>query len=415
MKKVYILISLFLLFIIISCIAGASIISGNIEVDKTLDIFTIQSNKEVYFTPYGYSIDNPNIIVNPYGNSPLTALIMFETKKYSKVDIKIISKDGTSDINYTFDNDKYHVIPIYGLYADYDNTIIISSEEFSKTINIKTSKLPEDFKYVENMKYDNFTFYNNNYPYAIDNNGEVRWYLNSNYYGNITFLDNSKIIIGSDRYNEYGDTISFYQMNLLGKIYSEYLIDNYLGYASKYNDNILVLSDKLIEIDLQTGNIIKKYIKNEEYNYLNVVDNNIILGKENNYYKLNEENILEDYSYVDINNKYNLYDKTLNYNIISPVRYGKLNETRKSDKKISLIKYKNKSDFDINLKIDLDRLIVTNNREDNIYIILDKFLDKRVYEITDTNYINFTNLNGNYTIYFMIDNKIYKTNYYIKV
>ena len=67
------------------------------------------------------------------------------------------------------------------------------------------------------------------------------------------------------------------------------------------------------------------------------------------------------------------------------------------------------------MKIDLDRLIVTNNREDNIYIILDKFLDKRVYEITDTNYINFTNLNGNYTIYFMIDNKIYKTNYYIKV
>ena len=33
---------------------------------------------------------------------------MFETDNYSEVSIKILSKDGNSDINYTFSKNKYH-------------------------------------------------------------------------------------------------------------------------------------------------------------------------------------------------------------------------------------------------------------------------------------------------------------------
>ena len=160
MKKSYIFIGIFLIFIIIITVVGSIIVTGNIKVSEDKDILLVQSNKEVYFKPYGYSIDNPNIVVNPYGNSPLTALVMFETDNYSEVSIKILSKDGNSDINYTFSKNKYHLIPIYGLYADYDNTVILSSEDKSKTINIKTSSLPENFTYVDNMTYDNFIFYN---------------------------------------------------------------------------------------------------------------------------------------------------------------------------------------------------------------------------------------------------------------
>ena len=197
MKKSYIFIGIFLIFIIVITVIGSIIVTGNVKVTEDKDILTIQSNKEVYFKPYGYSIDNPNIIVNPYGNSPLTAIAMFETSNYSEVSIKILSKDGNSDIFYTFAKDKYHLIPIYGLYADYDNTIVLSSEGKEKVINIKTDSLPEDFTYVDNGTSGNFMFYNSNYPYAIDNNSEVRWYLNSNCYGNITLMDNSTIIIVS--------------------------------------------------------------------------------------------------------------------------------------------------------------------------------------------------------------------------
>ena len=139
MKKMYVFALIFLVFIVSISIIGSSIVSGDNPVSIYKDIFTIQSNKEVYFEGYGYSIDNPNLVVNPYGNSPLTAIVMFDTDGYSEVSITIKGKDDSGDINYTFSSDKHHLIPIYGLYADYDNTVIIRSENKEKVINIKTN------------------------------------------------------------------------------------------------------------------------------------------------------------------------------------------------------------------------------------------------------------------------------------
>lgn len=415
MKKSYIFIGIFLIFIIVITVIGSIIVTGNVKVTEDKDILTIQSNKEVYFKPYGYSIDNPNIIVNPYGNSPLTAIAMFETSNYSEVSIKILSKDGNSDIFYTFAKDKYHLIPIYGLYADYDNTIILSSEGKEKVINIKTDSLPEDFTYVDNGTSGNFMFYNSNYPYAIDNNGEVRWYLNSNYYGNISLMDNSTIIIGSNRYNEEGRTISFYEMNLLGKIYNEYIMNNdYYGYNTIIEGNAVVLSNKVMLIDLQTGEVKREYFNNDGYDYVDNVDGDIVVRKDNIYYKFTD-NELKETSYDNVNKEYSFYNNTVNYSIIPSSRYGSLLETKNSDKRISLINYYKNNDLNILLKKEIDRILVTNNNEDNIYIILDKFLDKRVYEVSDTLYINDTGLSGKYTVYVKIKDKLYKTDYYIEV
>lgn len=415
MKKSYIFIGIFLIFIIVITIIGSIIVTGNVKVTEDKDILTIQSNKEVYFKPYGYSIDNPNIIVNPYGNSPLTAIAMFETSNYSEVSIKILSKDGNSDIFYTFAKNKYHLIPIYGLYADYDNTIILSSEGKEKVINIKTDSLPEDFTYVDNSTSGNFMFYNSNYPYAIDNNGEVRWYLNSNYYGNISLIDNSTIIIGSNRYNEEGKTISFYEMNLLGKIYNEYIMNNdYYGYNTIMEGNAVVLSNKVMLIDLQTGEVKREYFNNDGYDYVDNVDGDIVVRKDNIYYKFTD-NELKETSYDNVNKEYSFYNNTINYSIIPSSRYGSLRETKRSDKIISLINYDKNNDLNILLKKEIDRILVTNNNEDNIYIILDKFLDKRVYEVSDTLYINDTGLSGKYTFYVKIKDRLYKTDYYIEV
>ena len=121
MKRSYIFIGGFLIFILIITIVGSNIVTGNTSIKKEKDILSVQSNKEVYFNGYGYSLDNPNVIINPYGNSPLTGIAMFETSDYSEVSISV-----NGDINYTFGKNKHHIIPIYGLYADYDNTICIT-------------------------------------------------------------------------------------------------------------------------------------------------------------------------------------------------------------------------------------------------------------------------------------------------
>ena len=357
--------------------------SKSIKVEK--DVLTLQSNKEVYFNVYGYDIDNPNVIVNPYGNSPLTALIMFTSSDYSEASV-IIKGKYDNDINYTFSKDKYHLIPIYGLYADYNNTVIIRCEGNEKIINIETTALPNDFIYSESMDYDNYTFYNVNYPYAIDSYGDVRWYLNNHYFGNITMIDNSNIIIGSTHYTEEEDsTISFYRMNLLGKIYGEYLIkDNYYGLNSIYEDDIIIKSDgKYLLVDLQNGNIIQE---------LSEIDENIFN-----------------------NNKYDLYNNTLNYSLSKSGRFGELSETKTSKDSIYLLKYSKYKEDNISVSMDVNRIKVINNSEDDVYVILDKFLNKKSYKVEKLKYINLKGLKGKYNIYYKINGKVYKTDYYVEV
>ena len=411
MKRSYIFIGVFLIFILIITIIGSSIVTGNTSVKKDKDIISIQSNKEVYFNGYGYSIDNPYVIINPYGNSPLTGIILFETDDYSEVSICIKNKNNDCDISYTFGKNKHHIIPIYGLYADYDNTIVLRSEGKDKVINIKTDKLPDDFGEV--LFDGNYSFYNGNYPYASDSDGNVRWYLNKKYYGDITvYKDN--IIIGNDSYTENGYSTGIYKMNFLGKVYGEYLFSNdYYGKNAYFDSNIYAISKDIIMIDGQTGNV-NKICDNDNYDYIDVIEGKVILGKDGKFYSINDKDISEiEGSYKK--NIYSFYDDIGEYKIVKGVRHGDLLETKRYDKDISIIKYDKYNDKNIDIKMNINRISIYNKNSDKVYLILDKLFDKRVYEVNDVKYINLTGLKGKYTVYYKIDGKVYKTDYFIEV
>ena len=86
-----------------------------------------------------------------------------------------------------------------------------------------------------------------------------------------------------------------------------------------------------------------------------------------------------------------------------------------SKENILLLSYE--KDFDKNIKIEkeFNRIIINYDEVDNCntYLILDKFMDKRIYNLCDkVNYIYTKNLSGKYSIYFKIDDKIYKTGKY---
>ena len=212
----------------------------------------------------------------------------------------------------------------------------------------------------------------------------MRWYLNEHFFGNVTLLDNGNVIVGSNEYNDEDSTLSFYRMNLLGKIYSEYLLDNgYYGVNTNFEGNIIVKSDKYLVMDLQTGNIIDE---------LDEIDGG-----------------------DTVNNIFDLYNGAINYTIYEPNRYGRLNETDMVTKDISLLKYSKYKENDIDIKIDMNRITVNNNGDDEVFIILDKILDKRIYEVVDTKYINLEGLKGKYTIYYKINKKVFKTDYYVEV
>lgn len=411
MKKSYIFIGGFLIFILIITVVGCNLVTGNVSIKRDRDILSIQSNKEVYFNSYGYSIDNPNVIVNPYGNSPLTGIVMFETNDYSDVSVCIKNKNNECDISYSFGKYKYHIIPIYGLYADYNNSIVLKAEGKEKVINIKTDALPDDFGDV--LFDGSFSFYNGNYPYSSDSEGNVRWYFNRKYFGNVTFNDNY-VIVGNDSYTENG-TIGIYRMNLLGKIYNEYLLsDDYYGYSCYYDGNIYALSKDVLVIDGQTGDIISKY-ENDNYDSIANLDGNILLGRNNEWFSFDEDNNVISVSYSPSVKGYSFYDNSDEYRVFPGVRYGSLKETEMYNRDVSILKYDKYNGSDIDIKMDSNRISVSNGTGNKIYLILDKLFDKRIYEISDVGYINLNGLNGKYTIYYKINDKVYKTDYFVEV
>ena len=185
MKKV-----LLCLLISILLVVSINISTSNQKGRKLLktkeSIITMQSKEEAKFKIEGYSIDNPNIIVDPYMSSPLTALILFETKEIVSPKVTVVGKDENTTLTHKFNKSKKHYLSIYGLYPDSENEVIVEYKNIRKVFKIRTDKLPDNFIIPTSVKADkeklanDFYFYSpssTGYTAAYDVNGDVRWYL----------------------------------------------------------------------------------------------------------------------------------------------------------------------------------------------------------------------------------------------
>ena len=261
------------------------------EVDRTVSLIETQIKQEKEFKVEGATIDEPNIYLNPYGISPLTALITFETESAVSPKVTIKGKDNLTTYSHTFESATEHYLPIYGLYADTENEVTIEYEGVKKTITIKTEALPEDMILSTDITADKsklsndlyfFTPSSSGYTVAYDVNGDVRWYLNIYAIWEINRLDNGHLLVSTERLiNSPYYMTGLYEIDLLGKIYKEYSLEG--GYHHDYfemeNGNFLVASDNfasdegtvedyIVEIDRNTGEIVKRFdlkdILNEE-------------------------------------------------------------------------------------------------------------------------------------------------------
>lgn len=281
LKKIIMII---LAIIIIASIIGLLILN-NIstargELKLTLSLRSEQQELEKEFTSEGYTLDNPNVIVDPYNNSPLTALVIFETAKKEKVKITIEGEDDLTTYTHEFDKEKVHYIPVYGLYAGKENTVIIECGNEKKELKIKTEELPDDFILPTSVKKEEskltndlyfFTPSSGGYTCAYDTNGDVRWYLTNTATWKIDRLENGHLLVSTERLvNSPYYLTGLYEMDMLGKIYVEYSLPG--GYHHDYyempNGNLLVASDDfnsgkgtvedyIVELDRETGKIVK--------------------------------------------------------------------------------------------------------------------------------------------------------------
>ena len=272
-----------ILLVILACTCSI-IIYYNVEEAKMTeqieDILLTQYNIEQDFLENtNYSIEEPKVILNPYGNSPLTALIIFETSDLTSPTVTIKGKDKNTTITHTFTPSKTHILPIYGLYADTNNEVSIKVNKTTKIINIQTDKLPEDFILPTSVKADKnkleddlyfVTPSSSGYTAAYDVNGDVRWYINNNHVWDIQRLKNGNLLLSSDRLiNPPYYMVGLMEMDLLGKIYYEYTLPG--GYHHDVfemeDGNLLIatdnfkdgtVEDSIVLLDRNTGEILKE-------------------------------------------------------------------------------------------------------------------------------------------------------------
>ena len=295
-KRILAIIIQILLLIIVAGLIVWVIFGGNMNskaVENVTSLVDEQANKEADFKIDGYTIDSPNVIKNPYGKSPLTALVIFRTANSVSPTVTIHGDDDLTTFTHTFDSSTDHYLPIYGLYADRDNKVTISykdgDQSVTKDITITTDKLPDDMVLPTEVKANKeklanelyfFTPSSKGYTVAYDVNGDVRWYIDQQAPWKIDRLDNGHLLLSTERLiNQPYYTTGLYEMDLLGKVYTEFSLPG--GYHHDYfemaNGNLLVSSDDfnsdagtvedyIVELDRQTGEIVKKFDLKEVLN-----------------------------------------------------------------------------------------------------------------------------------------------------
>lgn len=282
-KRILLIALLVVLILILGTFFVLGFLSNNHE--KVEDVVSLVEKQEILekdFVSEGYTLDQPNIILDPYEISPLTALIIFETEEEVAPTVTIVGKDELSTFTHEFESNTVHYLPIYGLYADSENEIIIEYGDVSKIITIKTEALPDDFVLPTSVTADKdelsndlyfFTPSSSGYTCAYDVNGDVRWYLTNYALWEINRLDNGHLMVSTERLiNSPYYMSGLYEMNLLGKIYKEISLEG--GYHHDYfempNGNLLVASDEfyndsgtvedvVVEVDINTGDIVKTF------------------------------------------------------------------------------------------------------------------------------------------------------------
>ncbi|MFA6327574.1 MAG: aryl-sulfate sulfotransferase [Bacilli bacterium] len=274
-----------LILLILIIVGGLYLILNKREqVELIADILDTQYElEETYLKDLednGYTFNKPKVILNPYEISPLTALIMFETETEEEVEIIVVGKDEKTTIKNIFDKESKHIIPVYGLYPDSENKVIIKMNDQEKELIIKTDPLPENFVistnvYADKEKVsDDLIFVSialSGYSTAYDINGDVRWYLIGNYSWDIGRFENGNLVLSSSRpiappYYAVG----LVEMDLTGKIYHEYVLPG--GYHHDYyemeNGDLLISSDNfpngtvedyIVLMDRESGTIKDKW------------------------------------------------------------------------------------------------------------------------------------------------------------
>lgn len=224
------------------------------------------------------------VVRDPFRAAPLTAVLLFVTEVPCSVRAVLDSGEVFSEET---EITKRHRIALYGLHPARKNIVHVELRQgdaviYKKDIVVQTGELPKELsnpvivkKKSETQSPLTFVFGGDTkYPYAFNKDGEVRYFLKkrTRSYGLYPlsegrFLFLSKKVLAPSYGNPH--SILAAEMDFLGRVYREYIVPEGIhhdGCEMTPGGNLLTVSssmeeyveDAIIEIDRQTGKVVKK-------------------------------------------------------------------------------------------------------------------------------------------------------------
>ena len=212
----------------------------------------------------GYDFENPLVILNPYGNAPLSALAIFSTEEEIGGTVTAKGKAAEDDVSGAFPAAKLHYVPIYGLYAGGITDVVLTLDDGrTTTVQVETEPVMLNGSGFEAVMYqpENYDFSKltvsslvRDMAYAaFDSKGDVRWMLSDCVAAGRILLDNGRMLLPTG----YSYTSAVWwsngvrEIDGMGKVYREYIFPGgqHHDYVELPDGNYLVVSDTPGEVD----------------------------------------------------------------------------------------------------------------------------------------------------------------------
>ncbi len=226
----------------------------------------------------GYSFEEPSVILDPYGTSPLTAVVVFSTEEEVGGTVTVKGKAQENDISGTFAPATEHIVPVYGLYNGETTQVELTLDSGeTSTVEVTTEKLDINVGTIEVDMKDSSAYDFSNLTvvcsaggslYAVDGAGDIRWYFTGGSPLGVHQLKNGHLMMPTqfllkETYYRSG----LQEVDLSGRVYREYAIPGGMhhDFYEMPNGNFLVagdspdlttLEDYVVEIDRNTGEVV---------------------------------------------------------------------------------------------------------------------------------------------------------------
>ena len=237
----------------------------------------------------GDSIYLDSVTVNPFGMSPLTALVAASMPVRGRFGVKVLGRgEAGIPIGHLFEPfAKQHQIPVLGLYADYENEVELtfcSAEgkvRATRKIELSTGsvagRLDINIIHDELPPEDNGIFFVSDVKKGFDHRGELRWAYTGNARHLYQKLANGNFVVSDKAGGVSYHSATFSEISMLGEVVQQYNVPNLMHHEVREmpNGNFLVASntypynnnnwdghlqeDLIVEIDRTTGEVAKTW------------------------------------------------------------------------------------------------------------------------------------------------------------